>query len=53
MERVAKELVDGDAGNEMPLDSEEGWKYWKEGLMGMTEYGNYEFAVFMYCKLNE
>ena len=50
--RVAEQLVDGDQGNEMGLDSEEGWEYWKSGFKGMSEVGNYEFAVFMFCKLN-
>ena len=35
------------------LDSEEGWAYWKEKMTGMEEIGNYELAVFMYCKLNQ
>ena len=51
--RAAKELVDGDAGTQMPLNSEEGWENWKEGFKNMQEVGNYELAVFMFCKLNE
>ena len=35
------------------LDSEEGWAYWKEKMTTMAEIGNYELAVFMYCKLNQ
>ena len=50
--RVAAELVDGDKGMEKTLVNEEGWEYWKEKVLSMDEGGNYEFAMFMYCKLN-
>jgi len=50
--RVADQLVDGDRGMEKTLENEEGWEYWKEKVLSMDEVGNYEFAIFMYCKLN-
>ena len=53
VERVSKELVDGDKGMALHLDSEAGWAYWKEKMTSMKEVGNYEFALFMYCKLNQ
>ena len=52
VQRLSVELVDGDRGMEKNLDSEEGWAYWKEKVQSMDEVGNYEFALFMYCKLN-
>jgi len=52
VERVTAGLVDGDRGMEKKLDSEEGWQYWKEKVQTMEEIGNYEFAMYMYCKLN-
>ena len=53
VERVSKELIDGDHGMAVHLDSEDGWSYWKEKMSAMKEVGNYEFALFMYCKLNQ
>ena len=53
VERVSKELIDGDHGMAVHLDSEAGWTYWKEKMSAMKEVGNYEFALFMYCKLNQ
>ena len=50
--RMAAELVDGDRGMEKTLENEEGWEYWKEKVQSMDEEGTYEFAMFMYCKLN-
>ena len=52
VERVITELVDGDTGMDKKLDNEEGWQYWKEKIQAMEEIGNYEFAIYMYCKLN-
>ena len=53
VDRVARDLVDGDHGMAKHLDSEEGWAYWKQKMEEMKEIGNYEFAVFMYCTLHQ
>jgi len=51
--RAMKKLVDGDKGEENPLDDEEGWAIMREGFKRMDELDNYQFSMFMYCMLNE
>lgn len=51
--RAMEELQDGDQGLDTHLDSEDGWASWRQGFKGMDDHGNFEFAMFIYCKLNQ
>eukprot|EP00116_Pleurobrachia_bachei_P013607 sb/3473869/ len=49
--KAQEELVDGDEGLDEHLDSEAGWNTWREGFKNMDDFGNYQFAAYMHCKL--
>jgi len=50
--RAMKELRDGDKGQKH-LTDEEAWNHWKEGFKGMDENDNKQFAMYIYCMLND
>ena len=52
VERAREQLTDGDEGLDKRLDGEEGWEAWREGFKAMGDEGNFQFAMFIYCKLN-
>jgi len=53
VDRAMKELIDGDKGEEHPLDDEKGWAFMKKAFKKMDEHDNFQFGMFMYCMLNE
>ena len=52
VDRAMNELQDGDQGLSKHLDGEEGWQAWKKGF-NMDSDDNRQFAMFIYCTLNE
>ena len=52
VDRVMEELQDDDQGLSEHLDGEEGWQAWKQGFKNMDTNDNFQFAMFIYCKLN-
>lgn len=53
VDHAMKELQDGDKGLSEHLTGEKEWNSWKEGFKKMNEVDNFQFAVFVFCMLNE
>ena len=53
VDRVMKKLQDDDQGLSEHLDGEEGWQAWRKAFKNMDSDDNRQFAMFIYCTLNE
>eukprot|EP00116_Pleurobrachia_bachei_P009208 sb/3469470/ len=51
--RAVEELDDHDESECDHLNNEKAWASWRQGFKNMNDFDNYQFAMYMHCKLRD